>query len=174
MKQNPFEPKGVIPACLLPFTADLAIDEPAYRRHLRDLASVDGITALTINGHAAEVHALTVDEQRCVLNTTKDDLGNSLPIVSGVYATGSQEAARIARMAEDEGADALLVFPPASLALGGHLRPEMAREHFARIADATGLPLILFQYPLASGLGYPLGTLLRLCEQFPTIRATNP
>lgn len=171
MKHPPFEPRGVIPACLLPFTADLAIDESAYRRHLRDLAGVEGITALTINGHAAEVHALTFDEQRRVLQVTRDELGDSLPVVTGVYAAASQEAARIARMAQDEGAGALLVFPPASLGMGGQLRPEMAREHFARIADVTGLPLILFQYPLSGGLGYPLGTLLRLCEQFPTIRA---
>ena len=160
MRRESFEPRGVIPACLLPFTASLEIDEPAYRRHLRDLAGVEGIAALTVNGHAAEVHALSLDEQRRVLQITRDELDEALPIVTGVYAAGSQEAARIARLADQDGADALLVFPPASLALGGHLRPEMARGHFARIADATGLPLILFQYPLSSGLGYPLGTLL--------------
>jgi len=48
-------PHGVIPANLLPFTPDMSIDAPAYRRHLRDLAAVDGITAITTNGHAAEV-----------------------------------------------------------------------------------------------------------------------
>lgn len=88
--------------------------------------------------------------------------------MAGVYAAGSQEAARIARMADQEGADALLIFP---LAMDGPLRPEKALEHFARIAEVTDLPLILFQYPLASGLGYPLGTLLQLCERLPTIRA---
>jgi 4-hydroxy-tetrahydrodipicolinate synthase len=128
---------------------------------------------LTINGHAAEVHALSFDEQRRVLHITREELGDALPVVAGVYAAASQEAARIARMAEEDGADALLIFPPASLGMGGHLRSEMACAHFARIADATGLPLILFQYPLASGLGYPLPTLLRLCKQFPTIRAVK-
>ena len=54
---------------------------------------------------------------------------------------------------------------------GGQLRPEMAREHFDRIANATRLPLILFQYPLASGLGYPLDTLIDLCQQVPTLGA---
>ncbi|MBN9249574.1 MAG: dihydrodipicolinate synthase family protein, partial [Mesorhizobium sp.] len=58
-----FDPKGVIPAVLMPFDADLAVDERAYRDHLADVASVEGITAITINGHAAEVHALTLDEQ---------------------------------------------------------------------------------------------------------------
>jgi 4-hydroxy-tetrahydrodipicolinate synthase len=47
----------------------------------------------------------------------------------------------------------------------------MAIAHFKRIADATDLPLIAFQYPLATGQGYPRDTLLRLIEQVPTVRA---
>ena len=43
--------------------------------------------------------------------------------------------------------------------------------HFKRIADATDLPLIVFQYPLATGQSYPKDTLLKLCEGVPTIRA---
>ena len=166
-----FEPRGVIPACLLPFMESLDIDEVAYRRHLRDLAAVDGISAITINGHAAEVHALTFDEQQRTLDVTKDELGDRVPIVAGVAATGSQQAARLAAMATAGRADCLLIFPPESMTLGGQRRPEMAIEHFSRITDATDLPLILFQYPMSSGLGYPLDTLLKLCERFPQIRA---
>lgn len=166
-----FEPRGVIPACLLPFTESLDIDEVAYRKHLRDLAAVDGVTAITINGHAAEVHALTFDEQQRALDVTKDELGDRVPIVAGIAASGSQQAARLASMATEGGADCLLVFPPESMTLGGQQRPEMAIEHFSRITAATDLPLILFQYPLSSGLGYPLRTLLKLCERFPQIRA---
>jgi 4-hydroxy-tetrahydrodipicolinate synthase len=55
--------------------------------------------------------------------------------------------------------------------MGGALRPEMALAHFSTIADATGLPLIVFQYPAATGLGYPFETLLRLFEAVPSIRA---
>lgn len=166
-----FDPCGVIPACLMPFRCDLSIDDSAYRKHVRHVADVDGISAITINGHAAEVHGLSLDEQRHALDLTKQELGHSLPVVAGVYAEGSLEAARIARMATDGGADCLLVFPPQSMALGGAMRPEMAIEHFARIVDSTEVPLILFQYPMSSGLGYPLETLVRLCERFPTVRA---
>ena len=62
----------MIPACLLPFDQDLAIDERAYRSHLEDLLAVDGITAITTNAHASEVHALSFDEQRRVLALTKE------------------------------------------------------------------------------------------------------
>jgi 4-hydroxy-tetrahydrodipicolinate synthase len=47
----------------------------------------------------------------------------------------------------------------------------MALAHFRRIADACDLPLIAFQYPLATGQGYPADTLLRLCDEIPTLRA---
>ncbi len=164
-----YVPHGVIPAVLLPFENDLSIDEASFRKHLRDVASVAGLSAVTINAHSTEVASCTFDEQRRVLDITQDEIGAKLPIVNGVWADGSMEAARIAKMAAQGGASALLVFPPAPFTLGQS--PAMALAHFKRIADATDLPLIVFQYPLATGQGYPKDTLLALCEQVPTIRA---
>jgi 4-hydroxy-tetrahydrodipicolinate synthase len=163
-----YVPAGVIPAVLLPFHEDLSIDEASYRSHLRDVAAVDGISAITINAHASEVASCSFDEQRRVLEISRDELGE-LPIVHGVYADGSLEAARIARMAEQGGASALLVFPPNIYYFGQ--RPEMAVEHFRRIADATSLPLIAFQYPVAGGYGYPLSTLQAILDEVPAVRA---
>lgn len=164
-------PHGVIPACLLPFHADFSIDEAGYRKHLRDVAAVDGLSAITVNGHASEVHGCNLDEQTRVMEITADEIGARLPIICGVYADGSHEAARIARMAERTGASALLVFPPQSMSMGGALRPEMALAHFKTIADATDLPIIVFQYPLSTNVQYPLDTLLRMVAEIPTIRA---
>jgi 4-hydroxy-tetrahydrodipicolinate synthase len=164
----PWLPAGVIPAVLLPFNEDLSIDERSYRAHLRDVASVEGVSAITVNAHASEVASCTFDEQRRVLEISKEELGE-LPIVNGIYADGSLEAARLAKMAEQGGASALLVFPSAIYNFGQ--RPEMAVAHFKRIADATSLPLILFQYPLAGGQGYPLSTLEKIFDAVPTVRA---
>ena len=52
-----------------------------------------------------------------------------------------------------------------------HSRPEMVITHFKHIADASDLPIICFQYPLAGGLGYPVDTLMKLLEAVPTVRA---
>jgi 4-hydroxy-tetrahydrodipicolinate synthase len=164
-----FVPEGVIPAVLLPFHDDLSIDEKSFRRHLTDVAAVQGIAAITINAHATEVASCTFDEQRRVLEITQDEIGAKTPIVNGIYAEGSLEAAKLARMAQEGGASALLVFPPGPFTLGQ--RPEMALAHFQRIADASDLPIIVFEYPLASGQGYPLDTLLKLFDKVPTIRA---
>jgi len=162
-------PHGVIPAVLLPFHEDLAIDEKSFRSHLRDVAAVGGISAITINAHSTEVASCTFDEQRRVLDVAQDEIGGRLPLVNGVWADGSLEAARIARMAQDGGAAALLVFPPAPFTLGQS--PDMALRHFKTIADASSLPIIVFQYPLATGQGYPADTLVRMLDEVPTIRA---
>jgi 4-hydroxy-tetrahydrodipicolinate synthase len=162
-------PHGVIPAVLLPFDNDLAIDEAAFRKHLRDVAAVEGLSAITLNAHSTEVASCTFDEQRRVLDVAQDEIGGRLPIVNGIWADGSLEAARLARMADAGGTSALLVFPPAPFTLGQN--KAMALAHVKRIADVTDLPLIVFQYPLATGQGYPKETLLKMCEEVPTISA---
>jgi 4-hydroxy-tetrahydrodipicolinate synthase len=164
-----YVPHGVIPAVLLPFENDLSIDEQSFRKHLRDVAAVEGLSAITINAHSTEVASCTFDEQRRVLDIAQDEVGSKLPLINGIWADGSIEAARLAKMAAQGGASALLVFPPAPFTLGQNAA--MALAHFKRIADATDLPLIAFQYPLATGQGYPKETLLQMCEQVPTIRA---
>ncbi len=170
MPRHPsFVPHGVIPAVLLPFDNDLAIDEANFRKHLRDVAATEGLSAITINAHSTEVGSCTFEEQRRVLAIAQDEIGDRMPLINGIWADGSIEAARLAKMAAECGASALLVFPPAPFTLGQS--PQMAVAHFRRIADATDLPLIVFQYPLATGQGYPKDTLLRLVEEVPTIRA---
>jgi 4-hydroxy-tetrahydrodipicolinate synthase len=168
-RHREYAPHGVIPAVLLPFHEDLSIDEASYRAHLRDVASVKGISAITTNAHASEVASCTFDEQRRVLEITHEEIGARLPIVNGIYAEGSLEAQRLAKMAAAGGASALLVFPSGIYTFGQ--RPEMALEHFRRIAEVTDLPLIVFQYPLAGGQGFPMSTLLRICDEVPTVRA---
>src|SRR3974377_1419834 len=164
-----FVPHGVIPAVLLPFSDDLAIDERNFRSHLRVVAATPGLSAITVNAHSTEVASCSFEEQQRVLDIAQDEIGDRMPLVGGVWADGSIEAARIARMAEEGGASALLVFPPGPFTLGQS--PAMAIEHFRRIAEATNRPLIAFQYPLATGQGYPRDTLLAMIEAVPTIRA---
>jgi 4-hydroxy-tetrahydrodipicolinate synthase len=164
-----YVPHGVIPAVLLPFADDLAIDEKSFRKHLSDVAATDGLSAITVNAHSTEVASCSFEEQRRVLAVAQDEIGGRLPIVNGIWADGSLEAARLARMADEGGASALLVFPPAPFTLSQS--PAMAVEHFKRIAGATNLPLIVFQYPLATGQGYPRDTLVKMVEEVPTIRA---
>lgn len=169
---NDYIPHGVIPAALLAFGDDFAIDEAETRRHLSFVADTPGITAITVNGHSSEVHACTFEEQARLLDIAADEIGDRMPLINGIYADGSLEAARLARMAEAGGASALLCFPPHSMRMGGvRHRPEMALTHFKTIADATDLPLIVFQY--ADETAYALDTLVEIAEDIPSVKAVK-
>src|SRR5882672_11825810 len=109
LRHHNFVPHGVIPAVILPFNDDLSIDEANFRKHLRDVGATQGISAITINAHSTEVASCTFEEQRRVLAIAQEEIGERLPIVNGIWADGSMEAARIARMATEGGASALLV-----------------------------------------------------------------
>jgi len=163
--------EGVIPATLIAFDEDFEINENASRKHIKECALTKGISAITVNGHSSEIHACNFEEQKTILNFSLDEIGDVLPVINGVYADGSIEAAKIAKMSDLNGASALLCFPPQSMSMGGYLRPEMAVEHFSRIADASDLPLICFNYPSSGNLTYPFETLLQLFEKVPSIKA---
>jgi 4-hydroxy-tetrahydrodipicolinate synthase len=162
--REPLRFSGIMPANLLPFTADLAIDEPAYRKHLRWLADTRGVTGIVVNGHAAEVASLSREERRRALAIAVDETGGRCPVVAGVYSDGTQEATALARDAGAEGAAGVLVFPPTLFMWGAQAKPEMAVRHFSEIAAKAGLPIIVFEYPPASGIGYSPETLAELAE----------
>jgi 4-hydroxy-tetrahydrodipicolinate synthase len=160
--------RGAIPANLLPFHSDLSVDEAEYRRHLRWLADVDGIDAIVVNGHAAEVSSLIRDERRRALAVAAAEVGDRVKLVAGIFTDSSLEAAELTRDARDEGMAGVLVLPPACFQWGANLRPEMALAHFQTIADRVGVPMVVFQYPVANGWGYSTEVLLRLVE-IPTV-----
>jgi 4-hydroxy-tetrahydrodipicolinate synthase len=162
--REPLRFSGIMPANILPFTADLSIDEPAYRGHLRWLADTRGVTGIVANGHAAEVASLTREERRRALAIALDEVGAVCPIVAGVYTDGTAEAVALARDAKDAGAAGVLVFPPTLFMWGAQHKPDMVLRHFSEIAAAVDIPIVVFEYPPASGIGYAPETLARLAE----------
>jgi 4-hydroxy-tetrahydrodipicolinate synthase len=169
---SPLRFHGCLPANLLPFTADLRIDEAAYRAHLRWLVDTSGVTGIVANGHAAEVSSLGRDERRHALAIALDEVAGQVPVIAGVYADGTQEAVDLARDAANAGAAGLLVFPPTLFMWGAQQKPGMVSRHFSELADRVDVPLIVFEYPPASGIGYSPETLGELCK-IPTVAAVK-
>lgn len=161
---------GVIPANILPLTPELEIDEPAYRAHLEALVTTPGVRGLTCNGHAAEVASLDRDERRRALAVAVEQVAGRVPVISGVYAENHLQGAQLAKDAEVEGADGLLIFPLNALLFdaGG----SAAVRYVEGIAEAVQLPLVVFLYPRWTNLQYDLDTFLRICE-IPTVVAVK-
>jgi len=120
-------PQGVIPACLLPFKDDLSIDEAAYRKHLRDVVSVPGLSAITINAHASEVASCTFDEQKRVLDITMDEVGDGIAVV---------DAATLDYMG--------IIQPPGIISSGHHIQTD-SKGNIYIAATPLGMQRLLFK-----------------------------
>src|SRR5256886_14673154 len=140
---------GIMPATLLPFTADLAIDELAYRKHLRRLADTRGVTGIVANGHAAEVSSLSREERTRALAIALDEVGTRCPVVAGVYSDGTQEAVALARDARAEGAAGGLVFPPTLFLWGAQEKPTMVLPPLSQLSAEADPPIIVLPVPPA-------------------------
>ncbi|MEN2741638.1 dihydrodipicolinate synthase family protein [Microbacterium sp. X-17] len=164
-------PSGVIPACLLPFQVDYSIDEAELRRHLQDLISTRGVTAITTVAHASEVASLSDTEQIELLDITVDEAAGRLPVIAGVYDTSNRGAAHRAQIAAKHGASAVLAFPSAAWDMGHDQKPEIAFNYIRDVAEASELPVIVFVYPKQSGLHISTPNLMRICAEIDNVVA---
>jgi 4-hydroxy-tetrahydrodipicolinate synthase len=129
--------------------ATYAIDETALADHVRSVTAHDGIVGVLANGHAGENYFLSRAEKRQVLEITRGVIQGDRLVVAGINAENSLDAAKEARDAELAGADIVMVFPPNSWALSQD--QHMACNHHRYIAEATDLPLMLFQGSVKAG-----------------------
>ncbi len=153
---------SVIPACVTPFTEDTEVDFQRLAAHGRWLASIEGITGILCNGHAGEGLAMSEDERTEVSRGLVAAMGGSLPIIAGIVSEGTRVAAAEAKRAAKAGASALLVYPSHSWLRFGYQKGA-PQDRYRAIAEASGLPLVLFLYPEATKATYDLATLLELC-----------
>lgn len=153
---------GAVPATLMPMNTDLSLDIAGYRHHLEYLATRQGVGGVVVNGHAAEVTSLTPQERRQSVQVAVETVDHKVPVIVGIFAQSGPEAVQLAREAEADGVDGLLVFPLPALALGGS--QAMAHAHVAAVAEAVALPLVLFSYPRFTGMAYHPDTLAQLCS----------
>ncbi|MFB7914851.1 4-hydroxy-tetrahydrodipicolinate synthase [Streptomyces sp. NPDC056061] len=154
-------------AMITPFTASGALDPDAAAEHAVALVA-DGCDGLVLNGTTGESPTTTDAEKTALLRAVREAVGDGLPIVAGVGSPDTRHTIALARQAEQAGADGLLVVTPY------YSRPPQAavEAHFLRVADATGLPVMLYDIPGRTGTRIEPETLLRLAEH-PRIAAVK-
>lgn len=141
--------EGITPAVALPMTDDGTPDLAAFGAYLRWIAD-QGPVALAVNADTGEGPHLSSDERLRVLEAALEAVGDRLPIIAGLAGPYTAAAVAAARAYEGAGAAGLLVFPIPAFA-GQPLDGEIPYAYHAAIADATPLPLILFQLQAALG-----------------------
>jgi len=153
--------KGLVPAPVTPFTRDGAVDYPAIKRIGKWLGGIEGVKGLTVLGHAGEGTFLERDEQAKVIEAFRDAVDARIPIIAGITLEGTRVAADEAKRAVAAGASAGLIYPSHGWLRFGYQKGA-PQDRYKAIHEASGLPMILFQYPDVTKATYNLETLLEI------------
>ncbi|MGW2837547.1 4-hydroxy-tetrahydrodipicolinate synthase [Streptomyces sp. NPDC001493] len=146
-------------AMVTPFTASGALDPDAAGAHAAALVR-GGCDGLVLSGTTGESPTTSDTEKTALLRAVREAVGDGVPVLAGVGSADTRHTVELARAAEKAGADGLLVVTPY------YSRPpqEAVEAHFLRVAEATGLPLMLYDIPGRTGTRIEPETLLRLAE----------
>jgi len=161
MTQDRRRPFGrLITAMVTPFKADGSLDVEGVARLAAYLVDEQGNDALVINGTTGESATTTDAEKETVLRVVLETVGDRAKVIAGVGTYDTHHTVELARAAEKVGVHAALVVTPY------YNKPpqEGLIRHFTTVADATGLPLMLYDIPGRSGVPIETETLVRLAE----------
>jgi dihydrodipicolinate synthase/N-acetylneuraminate lyase len=136
--------KGVFPAVTTQLHRDQSIDLEATARHIQVLMD-SGVHGLVLLGSLGENTLLEPEEKRSVMRMAVEVSGGRIPVLSGVAEFSTAAACRYVRDMEKLGADGVMVLP----AMVYKAQPEEALAHFRTVARSTGLPIIVYNNPIA-------------------------
>jgi 4-hydroxy-tetrahydrodipicolinate synthase len=159
--------KGSIPALVTPMRGDGAIDLEAWDR-LLDFHLAEGSDAVVVGGTTGESPALERSELEELIRRARQRLAGRIPLIAGSGTAGTAKSVVLSKAAEAAGADALLVVTPY------YNRPtqEGLFQHFTAIADAVGIPLVLYNVPGRTACDMLPETIARL-SRHPRIAAVK-
>jgi 4-hydroxy-tetrahydrodipicolinate synthase len=160
----------VYPATLCPFRDDESVDQEGLRSYIRELASVPGVEGVVCNGHTGEIMSLRPDERVLVMRIVAEAVreanaasGRKVRAITGVSAEGSIEAIDHAIAAREAGADAILLMPPHHWLRFGRSN-STAVGFIDDVAQGSGVPIIVHQYPAWTKAGYSLQEMLEMVK----------
>ena len=156
--------RGSLTALVTPFDKSGRFDEKAFRAFV-DWQIAEGTTGLVPVGTTGESPTLSQDEHRHVVKTCVDAAKGRVPVVAGAGSNNTEEAVGLVKFAEEAGADAVLVVTPY------YNKPTQRGlyEHFAAVARATSLPVIIYNIPPRSVIDMMPETMGRLAHDFENI-----
>ncbi len=162
---------GVFPAATTQFAADLSIDIAATQK-VQDALVRDGVHGLIAMGTVGENNSLEAEEKRAVLKAAVEAVDGRIPVIAGVSELDTKRAAAFARDAEKLGADGLMVLPAMVYV------PTEAElvAHFRAVAQASALPIMLYNNPPAYRVSVGVDALKQLsdCENIVCLKESAP
>jgi 4-hydroxy-tetrahydrodipicolinate synthase len=146
-------------ALVTPFTPTHEVDYAGWRQ-LLDFTLAGGVEYLVINGTTGESPTTTTAEKAELLRMAKDHVAGRVPLVYGLGSNDTAHAESLLHSTDLEGITAILSASPA------YNKPSQAGlvAHYQRLADASPLPLLLYNVPGRTGSNMSADTTLRLAE----------
>ena len=136
--------KGVIPAVISVFHKDEELDEQGTREFIRYLMSMD-IGGLYVTGSTGETWMMTAEERMRQVEIVMEEVGDKVPVVVHVGAMSTREAIKLAKHAESCGAAGVSSVPPFYFKYNA----DQIFNYYKDVAEATSLPMIVYNIPLA-------------------------
>jgi 2-keto-3-deoxy-L-arabinonate dehydratase len=156
---------GCIPILITPFADDWSLDLASLEREI-EWVMEEGASGVACVAIASEGYKLTETERDAVIATTVRRVGGCAPVVASADGPGDDPAIDRARRAAALGADALMVLPPYFVKPG----PDALLSYYHRIAEASGLPIMLQDAPQVTGVSMFPGLWARMAEATPGLR----
>lgn len=159
--------KGVMPATLTQFNADMTIDHALMADHGKWLIE-NGCSAIVVHGSLGEGATLSFAEKLALQKTYVEALPDT-PIIPGVAALSTKEAVDIAKAAKDNGCRGLMVLPPYLYASDWR---EM-KAHMKAVISATDLPCIIYNNPVAYKTDFTPLHIKELADELPNVESVK-
>lgn len=160
MSASPEQPifGRLLTAMITPFGPDGKVNLTEAARLAQHLVDNQGHDGLVINGTTGESPTTSDEEKRELLGTVIEAVGDRASVVAGVGTFDTHHTIELSRQAAEAGADGLLVVTPY------YSRPpiDALEEHFLAVADASELPIMLYDIPHRAGIPIPETSLIRL------------
>ena len=160
--------KGSFPALVTPFDEDGALDEAALTAFV-DWQIAQGSHGLVPVGTTGESPTLSHDEHKRVVELCIRTADGRVPVIAGAGSNNTAEAIDLATHAAEAGADAVLIVTPY------YNKPSQRGlyHHYARIAEAVSVPIIIYNIPGRSVIDMSVDTMARLANDFDNIVGTK-
>ncbi len=159
---------GIIPAVTTPFDESGAIDEHALEGNVAALLDA-GVHGVVATGTMGEAGSLSAAERRTVVGAVARAVDGRVPVIAGVSAGTPAAAIALAADAAGAGAGALMMLP--TLGYRGDAREIEA--HYRAVAEAAGLPLMVYNNPEASGTDMQPELIAHLYEEIDAVVAVK-
>lgn len=156
--------RGTATALVTPFKTGGPVDVPTLRK-LVELQVKGGVEALVPVGSTGEGATLLEEEQAFVIETVADQVRGRIPVIAGASSNSTARAVGLAREARKRGADAILTVAP----FYNKPTQEGLFRHFAAIAEAVDIPVVIYNVPGRTASNIDAATTLRLAEEIPSV-----